>query len=42
MMGALLYALGLVLSSYAVTPGGHQALSLLVGFGIAGTGFGVI
>ncbi|MEM6587876.1 MAG: MFS transporter [Pseudomonadota bacterium] len=41
-MGALLYALGLVLSSYAVTPGGHQALSLLVGFGIAGTGFGVI
>ncbi|MEO0372394.1 MAG: MFS transporter [Pseudomonadota bacterium] len=41
-MGAVLYALGLVLSSYAVTPGGHQALSLLVGFGIAGTGFGVI
>ncbi|MEM7731254.1 MAG: MFS transporter [Pseudomonadota bacterium] len=41
-MGALLYALGLVLSSYAVTPGAHQALSILVGFGIAGTGFGVI
>ncbi len=41
-MGALLYALGLVLSSYAVTPGGHQVLSVLVGFGIAGTGFGVI
>ncbi|MEL7279229.1 MAG: MFS transporter [Pseudomonadota bacterium] len=41
-MGALLYAVGLVLSSYAVTPGAHQALSVLVGFGIAGTGFGVI
>ena len=41
-MGALLYAVGLVLSSYAVTPGAHQALAVLVGFGIAGTGFGVI
>ena len=40
--GALLYALGLVLSSYAVTPGAMQALEVLVGFGIAGTGFGVI
>ncbi len=30
-------------SSYAVTPGAHQALEILVGgFGIAGTGFGVI
>ena len=33
---------GLVLSSYAVTPGQHQLLAILVGFGIAGTGFGVI
>jgi MFS family permease len=41
-MGALLYAAGLVLSSFAVTPGGHQLLEILVGFGIAGTGFGVI
>lgn len=41
-LGAILYALGLVLSSYAVTPGQHQALSILVGFGIAGTGFGII
>ena len=41
-MGALLYALGLVLSAYAVTPGAMQALEVLVGFGIAGTGFGVI
>lgn len=41
-IGALLYALGLVLSAYAITPGQHQALAILVGFGIAGTGFGVI
>ncbi|OYW55656.1 MAG: MFS transporter [Rhodobacterales bacterium 32-66-7] len=40
--GALLYAAGLVISSYAVTPGQHQLLAILVGFGIAGTGFGVI
>lgn len=40
--GALSYALGLVLSSFAVTPGQHQLLEILVGFGIAGTGFGVI
>lgn len=40
--GALMYALGLVLSAYAVTPGAHQLLAILVGFGIAGTGFGVI
>jgi MFS family permease len=41
-IGAVLYALGLVLSAYAVTPGQHQALAILVGFGIAGTGFGII
>lgn len=41
-IGALLYAIGLVLSAYAVTPGQHQALAILVGFGIAGTGFGII
>jgi MFS family permease len=41
-LGALLYALGLVLSAHAITPGQHQALAVLVGFGIAGTGFGVI
>lgn len=40
--GAISYAVGLVLSSYAVTPGQHQLLEILVGFGIAGTGFGVI
>jgi len=42
MLGALCYAIGLVWSSYAVTPGAHHMLEVLVGFGIAGTGFGVI
>lgn len=41
-LGALTYAAGLVLSSFSVTPGAHQLLEVLVGFGIAGTGFGVI
>lgn len=41
-LGALVYAAGLVLSSFAVTPEAHQGLEVLVGFGIAGTGFGVI
>jgi len=40
--GGLIYATGLVLSSFAVTPGAHQFLEILVGFGVAGTGFGVI
>lgn len=41
-LGAVVYALGLVLSSAAVTPEAHQLLEILVGFGIAGTGFGII
>ena len=41
-LGALFYAAGLVLSANAVTPEGHQLLNILIGFGIAGTGFGVI
>ena len=41
-LGALTYAVGLLLSSQAITPLGHQAYAWLVGFGIAGTGFGVI
>ena len=41
-LGALCYSVGLVLSSFAVTPEAHQLLEILVGFGIAGTGFGVI
>ena len=40
--GALMYAAGLVLSGWAVTPGQMQMLEILVGFGIAGTGFGVV
>ena len=40
--GSLLYAIGLALSAYATTPVAHQLLSVLVGFGIAGTGFGVV
>lgn len=40
--GVFCYALGLILSAFAVTPGQHQLLEMLIGFGIAGTGFGVI
>jgi MFS family permease len=41
-LGALMYAAGLVLSSHAVSPEAHQMYEILVGFGVAGTGFGVI
>ncbi|WP_417279596.1 MFS transporter [Celeribacter sp.] len=41
-LGAVTYAAGLVLSSMAVSPQAHQFYETLVGFGIAGTGFGVI
>ncbi|MGR3713543.1 MAG: MFS transporter [Shimia sp.] len=41
-LGAVIYAAGLVLSSFAITPEAHQIYEILVGFGIAGTGFGVI
>ncbi|PZO68231.1 MAG: MFS transporter [Paracoccus denitrificans] len=41
-LGAILYALGLVMTSFALTPGGMQFWAIAVGFGIAGTGFGVI
>lgn len=41
-VGVLVYALGLGLSSIASTAAGHQFLEILVGVGIAGTGFGVI
>ncbi len=40
--GGFTYALGLVLSSYSTTPFAIQSLEVLVGFGVAGTGFGVI
>ncbi|MCB1337010.1 MAG: MFS transporter [Maritimibacter sp.] len=41
-LGALFYAAGLLASSFAITPGQHQLIEIVVGFGIAGTGFGVI
>ncbi|PHR05028.1 MAG: MFS transporter, partial [Sulfitobacter sp.] len=40
--GSLVYAIGLVLSANAVSPIEHQTYAWLIGFGIAGTGFGVI
>jgi MFS family permease len=41
-LGTLMYAAGLVLSSFAISPQAHQMYEILVGFGVAGTGFGVI
>jgi MFS family permease len=41
-IGTLLYSGGLVFSAFATTPLGHQMLEIMVGFGIAGTGFGVV
>ncbi|OUD09853.1 MFS transporter [Marivivens niveibacter] len=41
-MGAVVYAVGLMLSAGATLPIQHQLYEVLVGFGIAGTGFGVI
>ncbi|MEM9146434.1 MAG: MFS transporter [Pseudomonadota bacterium] len=41
-MGAVIYALGLVLSAYGVSAAEHQLWNVLIGFGVAGTGFGVI
>ncbi len=41
-LGALTYTAGMVLSAWSVTPFEHQMYAWLVGFGIAGTGFGVV
>ncbi|MFN3279139.1 MAG: MFS transporter [Paracoccus hibiscisoli] len=41
-LGAILYSTGLILTAFATTPAGVQLLEIIVGFGIAGTGFGVI
>jgi MFS family permease len=41
-LGGLTYAVGLTLSAFAVSPEAHAMLQLMIGFGIAGTGFGVI
>jgi MFS family permease len=41
-LGALVYAAGLILSAYGTTPGEMQVWNILIGCGVAGTGFGVI
>jgi len=41
-IGAVVYAVGLLLSANSATPIEHHTYAWLVGFGIAGTGFGVI
>ncbi|MDO5632564.1 MAG: MFS transporter [Paracoccus sp. (in: a-proteobacteria)] len=41
-LGAFLYSAGLILTAFATTPATMQLLEVMVGFGIAGTGFGVI
>lgn len=41
-LGAILYAGGLVLTAGATTAGEYQLLEVMVGFGIAGIGFGTI
>ena len=41
-VGALCYVSGLVISTFAQSPLTHQFLELLIGFGIAGTGMGMI
>ena len=41
-LGLILYAIGIFISSTATTPEAHQTLNLLIGFGIAGSGFGPI
>jgi len=41
-IGIILYALGLIISSKSSSPEAHQFLNIIIGFGIAGTGFGPI
>ncbi len=41
-IGGVVYAIGMVMSAMSTTPIEHQLYAWLVGFGIAGTGFGVI
>lgn len=41
-IGAFLYSAGLILTAHASSPAAMQLLEIMVGFGIAGTGFGVI
>lgn len=41
-IGVLIYVIGMVLTAQSVTPFEHQLYAWLIGFGVAGTGFGVI
>ena len=41
-LGLILYATGVFISSTASSPEAHQFLNVLIGFGIAGSGFGPI
>ena len=41
-IGLILYAIGIFISSTATSPEAHQVLNVLIGFGIAGSGFGPI
>ena len=41
-LGAALYSLGLLMTAVATTPEAMQLWEIAVGFGIAGTGFGVV
>ena len=41
-VGLLLYAIGIFISSTASSPEAHQFLNVIIGFGIAGSGFGPI
>ncbi len=41
-IGSFTYAIGLILSAGAVTPIEHKFYEVLIGLGVAGTGFGVV
>ncbi len=41
-LGLVLYAIGIFISSTATSPEAHQFLNIIIGFGIAGSGFGPV
>jgi len=41
-LGGIVYFLGMVLSANSISPEAHQVYGVLIGMGVAGTGFGVI
>ena len=41
-IGALIYFAGMALSAMSISPEAHQTWSVLIGFGVSGTGFAVI